>query len=136
MFDYHYTSCHTCRGTGKCRFCDGKGEKDCIHCRGTGKITKINDWHGLQCDVCGGTGYGIVGTPNCWKCGGSGRLRSRDVDCTHCRRGKIRCSYCADGRCRECNGKGKVRDYRKEEEERRKAEKKAKELREQYWGKR
>jgi len=47
---YHYRPCPSCKGSRRCRFCDGTGGNmddgyQCRHCDGDGK-----------CAACGGTG--------------------------------------------------------------------------------
>jgi uncharacterized tellurite resistance protein B-like protein len=93
-------SCSSCKGSGRCYSCDGRGFNRCKNCEGTGKI-EVRD------------GQYANGKPKfkktaCSSCHGTGRK-----SCTSCN-GTCRCSRCnGSGKvtCSQCNGTGYYQSY-------------------------
>lgn len=79
-----------------CPRCEGDGKtlaKACEHCNGS-----------RRCTICGGRGFDRITKKDrekCGNCNGTGRCHWCDA------RGRV------EGPCEECNGKGRIFDYRK-----------------------
>lgn len=79
-------TCNTCRGSGNCNQCNGKGESTCGSCGGKGEIR-----HEVRNKSKSGT---HIEKSTCNSCSGSGRRT---------------CSTCAGrGKCNLCKGNGKL----------------------------
>lgn len=94
---YRYVNDYTCE------VCSGKGylsNAKCRDCDGTGKKKKT-------CGICDGDGYiqlGFGPKNDCWHCGGTGKVKSRE-NCHTCGGTGI-----VDTKCPRCNGNGFTAD--------------------------
>ena len=104
--------CGRCRGSGsvraRCDYCSGRGKETCSGCKGRGRIESDCACFGGNCSGC--AGRGMIGTVNCFTCGGSGNCGI----CRGTRKGiSITCFSCSgrgEERCDYCNGSGEDKE--------------------------
>jgi hypothetical protein len=81
-------TCSNCRGSGRCKICDGRGQNRCSSCSGTGSEKVRNGYY-----ADGKTPKYING--KCGSCHGN-----KTKPCTNCN---------ASGKCNYCHGSGEVK---------------------------